>query len=372
MKTLSKILIGLAVVTLCVSAASAPVSALTITNGNFEFHSLPEAPSGSGLGNYNVILFANASGGSSNAAGAVNVDNSNTNLPTGGQSGSGTLFWLTTAGELQAFYTQQFPTTPINNIVLFLDINEGGSGTGSVTVTDLKIYKNATTTPSLDASGDLSSAQQGSITSGSGTLLKQLSNIGPSLDQLHQGNGVDDWAIFTFINPFALLPTDTLLFRLELNDLASGGEVLAISGTVSACDVIDPTTCPTTSGTTTGTTTGTTGTTTTGTTTGTTTTGTTTGTTTTTTTGTTTSGEPTTGGTTDPTTGSSTTTTGETTSSSTSGTASTGTSTTGVTTFNTTSDSTGSTTRDIPEPSSFLLLGAGLVALSRVTKRKRD
>jgi hypothetical protein len=66
------------------------------------------------------------------------------------------------------------------------------------------------------------------------------------------------------------------------------------------------------------------------------------------------------------------TTSGDSTGSTTTGTASTGTSTTGVTSSSSTGESSGATTRDIPEPASFLLLGAGLVVLSRASKKKRD
>ena len=331
MKSLAKFLRVAAVAAAYASVTVSPASALTFDNGDFGFYSMNPAPNGSGLGNYNIILYENAAGGSGNAGGTVNVDNSNTLLPTGNTSGSGTLYWLTTVADLQAFYLQQFPNTPINNIVLFLDINEGGNGTNPVTLSSLTIYQNPTTTPAnpdpLNPAGDLTSAQQGSITSGTGTILKNLSNIGPSLEQQQTGQGVDDWAIFTFINPFDLLPTDTLLFKIEFNDLAGGGETLTINGAVTACD-IDPQGCPTTTGpTTTGSTT-----------------------------------DPTTGSTTDPTT---------TTAPPTTGSSSTGTDTTGVSTSSSTGESSG-TTRDIPEPSSFLLLGAGLVALSRVAKRKQD
>jgi len=337
MKNLSKLLRGFTIAAAYTALTVSPASALTFDNGDYGFYSLNPAPSGSGLGNYNIILYENAQGGSDNSGGTVNVDNSNTLLPTGNTSGSGTLYWMVSVADLQAFYLQQFSSTPINNIVLFLDMNEGGNGSNPITLSNLTIYKNATTTPSLDPTGDLTSAQQQSITSFNGTILKQLSDIGPSLDQQQTGQGVDDWAIFTFIDPFALLPTDTLLFKFEINDTSAGGEVLAISGAFSACD-IDPQGCPTTTGTTGST--GSTG---------------------------TTSDPTTTGTTSDPTTtGDS---SGGTSSYPTTGTGSTGTDTT---TASSTGESSGTTTRDIPEPASFLLLGAGVVALSRVSRRKPD
>jgi hypothetical protein len=208
----------------------------------------------------------------------------------------------------------------------------------------------------LDPTGsnDLTSAQQNNITGfTSGTLLAQLSTASQSLSQKDVGQGIDDWSIFTFIDPFdpSLLPTDTLLFQIMMTDLAAGGELLSISGSFSACD-ITPQGCGTTSS---GTTDGSSTTTTTGSTDGTsttTTTGSTDGTSTTTTTGSSTSGESS---------GSTTTTT--------TGTGSTGTNSTGATT-GTSGDSSGST--EIPEPASFLLLGAGLVAVARMTRKKRD
>jgi hypothetical protein len=410
MKKLTKFALVLAV-----AAASAwvvdPATADTITNGSYTFNSLSPAPNGSGLGNYNVILFAGANGGSGNTAGGVNVDNSNTQLPTGGTDTSGSLFWMTSVADLRAFYDLQFGQNTINNIVLFLDLNESGNGqNSSITVNTLDIYLNSTTNNGLNPVGnDLLSAQQEAITGRTGgTLLTSLTST-QALGQIETGNGIDDWSIFTFINPY-LLPADgTLLFNLQLSQLNSGNEVLSISGVFSACD-ITPQGCGTTgsstgttgttttsTGTTTGSTTDpTTGSTTNPTTTTTTTTGSTTDPTTGSTTNPTTTTTTTTGSTTDPTTGSTTnptttttTTTGSTTDPTTgsttidpttgstsgdpttTGTASTGTSTSGVSTGSSTNESTG-TTRDVPEPASFLLLGAGLVVLSRVAKRKRD
>jgi hypothetical protein len=353
-----KFLLGLMIAAAFGFATMRPANAETIDTDTYLFQSLDDlALNGTGLGNYNVILFANASGGSGNDGGSVNVDNSNTLLPTGGTSSSGSLFWMVSVADLQAFYNQQFGSGTINNIVLFLDLNETGGAGESVTITGLNIYQNATTTPtSLDPTGsnDLTSTQQNNITGfTSGTLLAQLSTASQSLSQKDVGQGIDDWSIFTFIDPFdpSLLPTDTLLFQIMMTDLAAGGELLSISGSFSACD-ITPQGCGTTSS---GTTDGSSTTTTTGSTDGTsttTTTGSTDGTSTTTTTGSSTSGESS---------GSTTTTT--------TGTGSTGTNSTGATT-GTSGDSSGST--EIPEPASFLLLGAGLVAVARMTRKKRD
>ncbi len=313
-------------------AASGLVYAETISTSTYLFQSLDNlALNGTGLGNYNVILFENAGGGSGNDGGSVNVDNANTLLPTGSTSTSGSLYWMTSVGDLRAFYDQQFGSGNINNLVLFLDINETGNPNETVTITALNIYLNSTTTPTaLDPTGsnDLTSAQQEGITGQtSGTLLTYLSPSSQILGQKTTGQGIDDWSIFTFIDPFDpnLSPSDTLLFNFSLSGLAAGGEVLSISGTFSPCD-ITPQGCGTSSGTST-----------TGDSTGSTTTGDSTGSTTT------------------------------------SGTSSTGTGTTGVTSGSSTGESSGTTgdTR-VPEPAAFLLLGAGLAAVARIGLRKRD
>jgi hypothetical protein len=102
-------------------------NATTIINGSYTLQSLDPAPTGTGFGNYNVILFQNAAGGSGNSGDGVNVDNSNQNLPTGDpNTDSGSLFWMTSVGDLRAFYDLSFGANKVTKFVLFFDVNETG------------------------------------------------------------------------------------------------------------------------------------------------------------------------------------------------------------------------------------------------------
>ena len=255
----SKILLALIGAGLFAQASVAHIQATTITNGSYKFESLEAAPSGTGQGSYNVILFAHSSGGSGNAGAGVNVDDSNRLLPTGNLSSSDSLFWLTSIGDLRAFYDLQFGgSANVNNIVLFLDVNEEGGDPNAINLETLTVYKNAKTAPNeiSPVNNDIVSDDQESITGQSnGSPLKQLSNT-QSLDQIGTGAGSDDWAIFTFVNPYdaAYSRSDTLLFNFKISGLDNGPETLSISGKLTSCD-FDPEGCAdTTSGTTGGTT----------------------------------------------------------------------------------------------------------------------
>lgn len=221
-------------------------NATTIINGSYTLQSLDPAPTGTGFGNYNVILFQNAAGGSGNSGDGVNVDNSNQNLPTGDpNTDSGSLFWMTSVGDLRAFYDLSFGANKVTNIVLFFDVNETGQPQDLNLVT-LDIWKNATTTTTapntaLNPTGlnDLSSTQQQSIIGRTGgTLSTQLGTSPQLLGQVATGSGTDDWAIFTGINPYdpLLNANDTLLINFRINTLNNGPETLIISGTISNCD----------------------------------------------------------------------------------------------------------------------------------------
>jgi hypothetical protein len=220
--------------------------ATSFTNGSYTFQSLDPAPTGTGFGTYNVILFQNSNGGAGNDGGAVDVDDSNGALPTGSTTDSNSLFWMTSVAELRSYYNSQFGANKVTNIVLFLDVNETGQPQDLNLVT-LNIYKNGTTTPnSLNPTGanDLSQADQQSITGQTGgTLLTQLASSPLTLAQVATGSGSDDWAIFTGINPYdSALDGATLLFNFRINVLNNGPEALTIRGDISNCDF--PGQCP--------------------------------------------------------------------------------------------------------------------------------
>jgi hypothetical protein len=216
--------------------------AVGCTVGSYSFRTFDEPANGTGLGNYNVILFTQGGGGAANSGGAVNVDNSNTTLPPPGNPDPGNEFWYTSAGDLQAFYTQQFGLNAVNEIVLFLDVNEEGGGPNDIQIESLTIIKNPTTiipgtTPSPAGIGDLTSAQQEGITGFTGgTTLASLSGDLVNLLQVDTGAGTDDWIIRTGINPYSLLPSDTLLFLINLQSLDNGGETVSINGEFRSCE----------------------------------------------------------------------------------------------------------------------------------------
>jgi hypothetical protein len=219
------------------------------SSGNYSFRTF-DADNGTGLGNYNIILYEQGGGGQTNASGTVNVDNSDTASPTGSITQSNSLFWYTSAGDLQAFYSQQFPgPNPINNIVLFLDINEQGGIGNTIDIITLNIIQNPTTVtpdPGNPAISDIQSSAQNAITGFTGgTLLASLGVSPITLTQMNVGGGQDDWAIFTGIDPFSLPSSTRLLFQLVIGDIDNGGEVVSLSGEFRGCEPNCPTTTAT-------------------------------------------------------------------------------------------------------------------------------
>lgn len=176
-------------------------------------------------------------------------DNGNNSLPQTNQEGDTWSFaesYVTTAGELQAYYNLNFPSPsadPFWQIVLFLDLNETGGGAPSNILTKLDVVLNpATIQGEPNPLLDISSAQQDAINQvyTGGTLLANLDPIlvsGVNLPVNEQGAGFADYAMFTGVNPFALNANDVLLFNVTMNTLSNGAEDIFLSGSYAPSDI---------------------------------------------------------------------------------------------------------------------------------------
>ena len=150
--------------------------------------------------------------------------------------------YVTTAGELKAFYNLNFLPGSIYEIVLFLDLNETGGGIPINTLGKLDIILNPTSIQgNPDALGDVSSVSQAAINQvyTGGSLLASLDpQPASNLPVNSQGAGFADYAIFTGINPFSLNDSDVLLFNISMSELNNGAEEIYLSGTYAATDII--------------------------------------------------------------------------------------------------------------------------------------
>jgi hypothetical protein len=151
---------------------------------------------------------------------------------------------VTTAGDLQAFYNLNFGVGNIDEIVLFLDLDETSGGSPFNTLALLDIILNPTTiNGNPDPSGDVSSTTQNAInqTYTGGTLLANLNpEPADNIPLIVQGAGFADYAIFTHINPFDLSPSDVLLFNISMDLLSNGGESVFASGEFKGPDGLVP------------------------------------------------------------------------------------------------------------------------------------
>ena len=208
---------------------------------------------GSGNGTLDLRMWTFTGGEVKNEAknGSVmlfNGDNANNDLPTGGGSSDTGLFdesYVTTIGKIRAYYNLNFPA-PVNEMVVFLDLNETGGGKPNNTEYRFDIVLNPTSInggPDPN-SYDVPSDQQDAINQiyEGGTLLTSLDTVGGwNLPVIEQGAGFADYAIFTGVNPFDefFKDTDVLLFNESMRLLNNGSEEKFLSGFYSSSD-IDP------------------------------------------------------------------------------------------------------------------------------------
>lgn len=190
----------------------------------------------SGNGLLDLRLFTFSGSEIQNTSGAFNGDNGNNTLPQGGGGDSASFAesYVTTAGDLKAFYNLNFPPGSITDIVLFLDLNETGPGSPTNTLTNLDIILNpATIQGSPNPAGDVSSGTQAAINqvyTGGALIANLVPEPAGNLPVQSQGAGFADYAILMGINPFSLNDSDVLLFNISMEDLSSGSEEIFLSG----------------------------------------------------------------------------------------------------------------------------------------------
>src|SRR3989339_20119 len=197
------------------------------------------APTGSGLGTLDLIMLSFSAGGAgNNPSGPLNFDNANTGLPTGSTTTANESY-ITSVGELRDFYDLNFGVGAVNEMVLFLNINETG-GTQDILLSKLDIVIDYTspTTGGRDnpAANDITSATQNSTNDvfDGGTRIAKLGAGTPfSVLQINTGIGAIDQYILTGIDPFDPAYSDStrILFHWESSVHDAGGEVVFLSGT---------------------------------------------------------------------------------------------------------------------------------------------
>lgn len=221
---------------------AAPAHALPITTTDILL--IPETASGSGNGTLDMRLFTFSGAEIPNSAGTFNGDNGNNTLPNAGGSDTYSFAesYVTTGAELKAYYNLNFPAGSIDEIVLFLDLNETGTdGKATNTLAKLDVVRNPTTIQgSPNPFDDVSSAEQAAINqiySGGTTIAWLDPQPAANLPIMSQGAGFADYAVFTGINPFTLNDGDVLLFNISMNTLNDGAEEWFLSGKFSAQDI---------------------------------------------------------------------------------------------------------------------------------------
>jgi hypothetical protein len=148
---------------------------------------------------------------------------------------------VTTAGKLKAYYDLNFGAGSVDELVVFLDLNETGGGK---LVNDLAIFNiilNPTTIQGSPdpAGGNVTSDQQAAINQiyTGGSTIANLDSA-KNLPTNEQGAGWADYAIFTGVNPYSYDDTDVLLFNISMNTLNNGAEEFFLDGVFSGPDIV--------------------------------------------------------------------------------------------------------------------------------------
>jgi len=241
MRRISSALFAPTVLTLILAGPVAQAAAIGAT----EIVAIPSGLVGSGNGTLDLRMGTFSGSEIGNAAGASNFDNGNNTLPQGG--GADTAFfdesYVTTAGEIQSYYTLNFGVTVPGEIqlVVFLDLNETGGGAPLNSLDVLDIILNPTTIQgSPNPGGDVTSAEQASINqvfTGGSAIAELNPEPADNLPVNTMGAGFADYAIATGIDPFALTASDVVLFNFSMSTLSDGSEEIFLSGVFAGSDI---------------------------------------------------------------------------------------------------------------------------------------
>jgi len=215
------------------SASSAPAFSL-ITDA--DIYAVTGNETQSGNGTLDLILFTESAGGSLNHYDGFDADDANTAMPGGGVTTADESY-ITSIGELRDFYDFTFGPGIIQEVVLFVDLNQTtGSPPLALETLDILIDYGAFG-DSRDSpwTTDITSTTQNSTGSGytGGTMLASLDST-KNLALNEQGAGWGDYMICTGINPYdAGFSNDTrILFNWASSNHDDGGETIFLSGIV--------------------------------------------------------------------------------------------------------------------------------------------
>lgn len=240
---------------------------------------LPAGVVGSGNGTLDIKMFTSETAENKETGCGQNCfdgDDANTSLPKGlgnVDTGSYGESYVTTFGKIKAFYDLNFGPNIIDEMVVFLDLNEVTGDFGNIThlrLLDVILNPDSihggpdpintdvssdTGNPHVLDPGTQNYIQQG-YTLGIGEILAWLDPsiltdnlVDPPFYNIPlnvQGGGYADYAIFTGINPYDYADDDIVLFNQSISFLSNGGETKFLSGSISGDDICIPGTpdCP--------------------------------------------------------------------------------------------------------------------------------
>jgi hypothetical protein len=213
--------------------------------GPTEIVAIPSGVVGSGNGTLDLRMGTFSGSEIDNASGPHDYDNGNNTLPQGGGADIDIFdeSYVTTAGEIQDYYNLNFGTTGPGQIqlVVFLDLNETGGGEPNNTIDVFDIILNPSTIQgNPDASLDVTSAQQAAINqvfTGGSVIAGLVPQPAGNIPVVSMGAGFADYAIATGIDPYALNPSDVVLFNFSMSTLNNGAEELFLSGVFAGSDI---------------------------------------------------------------------------------------------------------------------------------------